>query len=172
MYQEMSDLYSVLNQANQGSIGWLTQGVKNIVNYKDPIVRKRVQSELDELVEQVAIIHLFTLFESSFEEGNFVNGKSYDYNLWKEYMTENSTKYIDDFEKFLAFRHIRHTVTHNAGGQQAIRNKVEFDAVQARSNVNDRIKNVTIARNIITVQPGIVQEILNLMKIQVGKIMD
>jgi len=101
MLKEMNDLAHELNTLNQGSLGWLVSCTSNVVNYKRADDRIRVQKDLDELVGRSGVTYLFTLFETAFEEGNTVNNMPYDAKLWKEYMTDNGTKFLEDYDKFL-----------------------------------------------------------------------
>jgi hypothetical protein len=170
MLQEMNDLAKALNTLKQGSLGWLVTGTSNIVSYKKPEDRERVQKELDELVGRLGIVFLFTLFETTFENGNNVNGKAYDASLWEKYMTEDGTKFLDDYEKFLAYRHIRHTVVHNSNNLRANTHDNEFDSVQLRTNSRDRIRNITYDATHIYISKPIVLDLLELMIIQVNRI--
>ncbi|MFH2117461.1 MAG: hypothetical protein ABII85_05365 [Bacillota bacterium] len=169
MLKEMTECASLLATLKQGDLGWLYSSTNNIVSHKNPKTRKEIQDKLDFLVGNLGLVYLFTIFDSFFESGNSKITKPKD--LYEEYMTDNGRIFNEDYEKFLAFRHVRNSVVHNFDGTRANTYILQFDNVMNRPNLKERIIHVTILSDgKIKTSKGIVLEFLGLLEKIVGRI--
>ncbi len=170
MKDEMSKLYSRLRTLNSDAFGYLLSGTNHMQMRVKQDDQKRIQANLDILVGEMNVVYLFSLFESALENGS--NSVGFDKDLCEKYMTHDGDVYPGDFEKFLAFRHVRHTIAHSLDGTRAQRHVTEFDNVMSREEMKDRIRNVDIlVDDKIKVKKAISSELRDFLEIVVSRIL-
>ena len=66
IYENAVSFMGELQPMLQGAFGFFTTKTRNAVTYEDPLIREKVQNELDHAVSLLAIAHLMTKFEDGF----------------------------------------------------------------------------------------------------------
>jgi len=149
--QALNDLNQALGDL-PNAVGWLT--VKP-VTYSTPGASALYQGRADHVLEGLVIAHQFTVFEEFFPP-NFNNS-----GVPREWQSHHIS--TASLERFLAYRHVRHSMIHGFAGTRATSHAVEFDAVMQSANPLSQV-DWDQAANIITIQKGAWHPLLTFMK--------
>lgn len=113
LLQDLLELLAALDGMSQRELGWLYSSSRYAVTYSDPQVRVETQTRLDHCVGGLSVVYLFAMFE-----------ECVPYTDWSKYVWP-------DYERVLAFRHIRHSVAHGFDGRRAKTHSKNFDIIMS-----------------------------------------
>jgi len=96
---------------NQDAFGWMATGLKKKVEYKgNTDATKKVQDNLDNLVQYSLLLYLFAMWES------YISNE-----LEQQVLTP------EEINELKAYKHIRHTGGHGYKGKRADNNRAAFE---------------------------------------------
>lgn len=133
------DAVDALSQLNSREFGYLLSATRYAGSLADPAQRDDLHYTLEQLVQGLAIVYLFSIFE--------------------EYFTINEIKMKHSaLDEYLAYRHIRHSFAHKPLGKRADMHRAEFEKLVSTGNL-DHLLTWEQQTDSIYLKTGIVEQI-------------
>jgi hypothetical protein len=144
------DAVDALSHLNSREFGYLLSATRHAVNLADPAQRHEIQNALEQLVQGLAIVYLFAIFEDFFAIDEIKN--------------KHST-----LDEYLAYRHIRHSFAHKPLGKLAKMHRVEFEKLINTGNLG-HLLTWNHSADSIHLKSGIVEQIREFLVNSVAQI--
>lgn len=144
------DAVDALSQLNSYEFGYLLSATHHAVNLADPVQRHKIQNNLEQLAQGLAIVYLFAIFEDFFP-------------------IDEIRKKHSALDEYLAYRHIRHSFAHKPLGKRAKMHRVEFEKLINTGNL-DHLLLWDQQTDSIYLKSGIVEQIREFLVNSVARI--